>query len=290
MHHGGEWREALRAVKLSAGARSLGLDGVATARVESRPFRRAVVMRAEAALYRNSPRFFALFLLGLVLAFWPSYFARLFDQPSLFFHLHGAALTLWVVMLVAQAQLIRTGRRSLHRQIGKASYVLAPAVVAITVSFVHYRVAGSLPTLERLPPFVPYFLALTLNSLLVFAAFYALAIYHRRDAGRHARWMISTLFPLFTPVTDRLIGAHWPSLASLAPRIDGSPILPVFGFALADSILLGLAAWDWRANRRVDVFASALAVLALYHVSVLTLYRVSAWNVLCGWFLSLPLS
>jgi len=247
-------------------------------------------MRAEAAIYRNSARFFALFLLGLVVAFWPSYFARLFEQPSLLFHLHGVALTLWVVMLVAQAQLIRTGRRSVHRTLGKASYVLPPAVVAITVSFVHYRVAGALPSFERLPPFVPYFLALTLNSLVVFAAFYALAIYHRRDAGRHARWMISTVFPLFTPVTDRLIGAHWPSLAALAPRIAGSPMLPVFGFALADLILLVLAAWDWRANRRADVFAPALGALALYHLSVLTLYRVPAWSAFCGWFLGLPLS
>jgi FtsH-binding integral membrane protein len=247
-------------------------------------------MRAEVALYRNSARFFALFLLGLLVAFWPSYFSRLFEQPSVLFHLHGVALTLWVAMLVAQAQLIRTGRRSLHRRIGKASYVLAPAVVAITVSFVHYRVAGSLPSLERLPPFVAYFLALTLNSLLVFALFYALAIYHRRDAGRHARWMIATVFPLFTPITDRLIGAYWPSLATLAPRIDHSPILPVFGFAFADLILLGLAVWDWRANRRADVFAPALGALTLYHVSALTLYRVPAWSAFCGWFLGLPLS
>jgi len=246
---------AASAAKLRLGARSAGLDGPETARVESRdPGRRA---RANA---RGSG------------------------------HLHGAALTLWVVMLVAQAQLIRTGRRSLHRTLGKTSYVLAPAVVAITTSFVHYRVAGSLPSFERLPPFVPYFLALTLNSLLVFAAFYALAIYYRRDAGRHARWLISTVFPLFTPITDRLIGAHWPSLAALAPRIDGSPILPVFGFALADLILLGLVAWDWRANRRADVFAPALAALVLYHVSVLTLYRVPAWTAFCGWFLALPLS
>src|SRR4029079_18468933 len=123
-------------------------------------------------------------------------------QPSVLFHLHGAALTLWVVMLVAQAQLIRTGRRSLHRTLGKTSYVLAPAVVAITTSFVHYRVAGSLQSLERLPPVGPYFLALTLNSLLVFAAFYALAIYYRRDAGRHARWLISTVVPLVTSTPD----------------------------------------------------------------------------------------
>src|SRR5215813_8948012 len=91
------------AAKVWAGARSLGLDGAKTARVESRDISAGRPrMRAEAALYRNSARFFALFLLGLVLAFWPSYFARLFEQPSWFYHLHGVALTLWVVMLVAQ--------------------------------------------------------------------------------------------------------------------------------------------------------------------------------------------
>jgi hypothetical protein len=247
-------------------------------------------MRAEGVLYRTSARFFALFLVCLVVAFWPSYFARLFDQPSWRFHAHGVALTLWAVMLVTQAQLIRTGRRELHRALGKASYVLAPALVGITTSFVHYRVAGSVASLERLPSFVAYFLALTLNSLVVFAAFYALAIYYRRDAGRHSRWMISTAFPLFTPITDRLIGAHAPALVALALRIDGSPILPVFGFALADVLLLGLAVWDWRANRRADVFAPALVAVALYHVSVLTLYRVSAWHAFCAWFLGLPLS
>lgn len=30
-------------------------------------------MRAEVVLHRNSARFFALFLVGLVVAFWPSY-------------------------------------------------------------------------------------------------------------------------------------------------------------------------------------------------------------------------
>jgi len=247
-------------------------------------------MRGEHVLYRTSARFFALFLVCLVVAFWPSYFSRLFEQPSWQFHAHGVVLTLWAVMLVTQAQLIRTGRRALHRAIGKASYVLAPAVVAITTSFVHYRVAGSVPSPERLPNFVAYFLALTLNSLVVFAVFYALAIYYRRDAGRHSRWMIATAFPLFTPITDRLIGAHVPALVAFAPRVDGSPVLPVFGFALADLTLLGLAVWDWRVNRRADVFAPALAAVALYHVSVLTLHGVAVWHTFCAWFLGLPLS
>jgi len=245
-------------------------------------------MRPEAVLYRTSARFFALFVVCLVVAFWPTYFARLFEQPNWRFHLHGVALTLWAVMLVAQAQLIRTGRRALHRRIGQASYVLAPAVVAITTSFVHYRVASAAPSTP--PNVVAYFLALTLNSLVAFAVFYGLAIYYRRDAGRHARWMISTAFPLFTPITDRLIAAHAPALILVAPQIDGTPILPVFGFALADSLLLCLAVWDWRVHRRVDVFVQALLAVALYHVSVLSLYRVPAWHAFCAWFLGLPLS
>jgi hypothetical protein len=247
-------------------------------------------VRPDVFLHRNSPRFFAVFLLLVLWAFWPSYFTRLFAQPNVRFHLHGVAFTLWCVMLVLQAQLIRTQRRALHKRIGKLSYVLAPAVIAITISFVHYRVAGAVPSPERLPGFVLYFLALTLNSMVGFALFYGLAIYHRRDSLRHARWMVSTVFPLFTPATDRLIGAHAPSLAALVPRIDGNPILPVAGFVLADLMLVGLALWDWRANKRADVFPIALLAMLVYHASVLTLHRVPAWHAFCAWFLSLPLS
>jgi hypothetical protein len=190
-----------------------------------------------------------------------------------------------------QPQLLRTGRRSLHKTLGKASYVLAPALVAITVSFVHFRIGGggAVRGVDILPPRVLGSLALMLNSLVAFSVLYALAIYRRRDARAHGRYMLCTVFPLFTPVTDRLIGAHLPSLAAVLPRVDGTPILPVAGFALADAILIALAVWDWRANRRKE-FLVALGVLAVYHVTTLTLYRVPLWNTFCVWFLSLPLS
>jgi hypothetical protein len=193
-------------------------------------------------------------------------------------------------MLVLQAQLIRTQRRALHKRIGKLSYFLAPAVIVITISFVPYRVAGAVPSVEQLSSFVLYFLALTLIAVAAFALFFGLAIHYRHDSQRHARWMVCTVFPLFTPVTDRLIGAHVPSLAAFVPTIDRSPILPVAGFVLADLILVALALWDWRANKRTDVFPIALGVLLVYHASTLTLYRVPAWHAFCVWFLNLPLS
>ena len=88
--------------------------------------------RLDDALYRNSSRFFVAFLVFVVWAFWPSYFARLFEQPNVRFHAHGVALTLWCAMLVVQAQLVKTNRRRLHKQLGKASYVLAPALQQCT--------------------------------------------------------------------------------------------------------------------------------------------------------------
>jgi hypothetical protein len=222
-----------------------------------------------------------------VVAFWPSYFARLFEQPNVWFHAHGVVLTLWLAMLVVQAQLIRTQRRAWHRRIGTLSYAVAPAVVVVSAVFVHQRL-GALAGVPRLPAMGLHFLALTLLSLVAFAIFYAAAIAYRRQPAIHARWMIATLFPLFTPVTDRLIGAYLRPVVAWVPRIEGNPILPAAGFALADLILLGLALWDWRVNRRV-VFPVALGVLLLYHVGTLTLHALPAWNALCVAFLALPL-
>lgn len=249
--------------------------------------------RVDNVFYRNSAWFFATFLAFTVWAFWPSYFARLFEQPSLLFHAHGIALTSWCVLLVLQAQLLRTGRRTVHRQLGKVSYVLVPALLAITVSFVHFRLGGgpgAVPSGAVLPAGVLRSLALMLNSLVAFALFYGLAIWFRRERQVHGRYMLCTVFPLFTPVTDRLIATHWPGLIALVPRVEGSPVLPVAGFLLADAILLALCLWDWRANRRVNVFPVALGVLLVYHASVLTLHRSALWGSFCAWFLSLPLS
>ena len=121
-------------------------------------------------------------------------------------------LALWLVMLVVQAQLIRTQRRSWHRQLGKLSYrrgagrrrrhdgVRASA---------HCARLGGFP---ELPAPVLHSLALMLLSLVAFAVFYGLAIAKRRDSQTHARWMVCTVFPMFTPVTDRLIAVHLPSL------------------------------------------------------------------------------
>lgn len=237
-------------------------------------------------LHRHTVWLFGLFALAMLAAFWPSYYSRLDRQPSYHFHAHGAVLTAWVGLLVSQAWLMRTGRRGLHKALGKASYVLVPLVVAATIHFAHFRVQV-VPVLDALSL---YFLTLVLNALVAFVVLYGLAMLARREPARHARFMVCTIFPFFTPVSDRLIGRLAPSLVPLVPRIEGSPILPFAGFVLADVLLVALAVWDWRANRRRDVFPLALGILVLYHVSVFTLYRQPVWRAFGEWFLRQPLS
>jgi hypothetical protein len=223
----------------------------------------------------------------MLLAFWPSYFSRLGEQPSLYFHAHGLAMTAWMALLVTQAWLMRTGRRATHKRVGTLSYIVAPLVVIATVQFAHFR-AQVVPV--PLDPSTLYFLTLVLMALATFIVLYALAMFYRRNPARHARYMIATLFPFVTPVTDRLIGRFFPSLIDLVPAIGGSPVVGVVGFLLADAVLAALCLWDWKANRRADVFPAALTIVVLYHVSVMTFYRLPLWVAFGNWFVGLRLS
>ncbi len=239
-------------------------------------------MKLERFLFRNIAFYFAGFLLLAVLAFWPNYFGRLFSRMEIHFHAHGISMTLWCVMLIAQATLIRYGKNKFHRAIGKVSYVLVPVIIISTLSLLHHQ-------LKDAPIFGArqyYFMALVLNALLVFGVFYGLAIGYKHKPAVHARFMLCTIFPLFTPVTDRLIAFHLKPLIGMVPVVAGGPMLPVIGFVLADLMLIGLSLWDWRTHKRFDVFPVALLVLLAYHISVFTFFRVGFWQSFGNWFMS----
>jgi uncharacterized membrane protein YozB (DUF420 family) len=236
-------------------------------------------------LYRFGLQFFAVFSLAMLVAFWPSYFSRLDSQPSIHPHAHGLTMTLWVALLISQAWLIRSSKRSTHRTLGVLSYVLVPALVLAALAFLHFR----LRPVSVLDDSALYFTALVVNALVAFLLLYGLAMWFRREPAVHARFMIATLFPLFTPVTDRLIGRYVPAIVPLVPRIGGSPVLPTAGFLLADVLLVALSVWDWRTNKR-RVFPVALVVLVLYHASVLTFHQFDFWRRFAAWFVALPLS
>ena len=253
----------------------------------SRRSRPAVTARVAAVppLYHFGVRLFAIFTMAMVLAFWPSYFSRLADQPSVHHHAHGLAMTAWLALLIAQASLMRAGNRALHRRLGLLSYVLVPVIVVVTLRFVHYTVR-EVPDLGE---YGLFFLALVVLTLVTFVTLFALAMLYRKQPAVHARFMVSTLFPLFPPVTDRLIARFAPSVLDWMPRIGGAEILQVAGFAIADTILVGLVIWDWQKNGR-RVFLVALAIVVVGQAAILNAHRFAIWQAFGPWFVGLPLS
>src|SRR5512138_1053020 len=64
--------------------------------------------------------------------FAPTYYLKsAFGTPDLdaFRHLHGAVMTTWFALFLAQAWLAASGRIRLHRQLGAAGIVLAIVVL-----------------------------------------------------------------------------------------------------------------------------------------------------------------
>lgn len=237
-------------------------------------------------LYRHAAWYFLIFFILVLWAFWPSYYSQVHNQPDIRNHTHGVAMSLWCLMLIGQAYLIRRKRYHLHRVVGKWSYVLMTILIGMTFNLIHSRLQkeGPLDTMDMIS------LALMVNGTLALIAIYVLAIYHRKRPLIHARYMICTIFPLFTPLTDRLIYRNFRSLIQYAPTIEGNPIVPAIGFLLADLLVLGLLVWDWKNNKRLDVFPWVLAILLSYHISLFTFYKFDFWQSFGQWFLSLPLS
>jgi hypothetical protein len=64
----------------------------------------------------------------MLAGFWFTYFTKVLDQENYRMRTHGVTLILWCLMLISQAYLIRAKKHSLHKQIGKFSYVLAGSI------------------------------------------------------------------------------------------------------------------------------------------------------------------
>lgn len=90
------------------------------------------------------------FFLGIFLivlwGFWRSYFSNPLQVTGLV-HVHGIGMTIWCVMLIAQAMLVKFKQLKLHRAIGLMSYLIVPANVVLMLAVVRVR----------LPTFSTYF-------------------------------------------------------------------------------------------------------------------------------------
>lgn len=224
-------------------------------------------MQLNSALYRNGFLFFGMFFAVALWGFWSSYYSDPMQLQTALQHVHGITMTLWCVMLVGQAYLIRTHRRAAHRLVGRTSYVLAPLIVIVMVALIRQSLQGLADAY--------LFLFYILGAAFLFAIFYALAVLNRGEPPTHARLMVCTVFPVYTAATDRI-------LRGLSDGFGPA----IAAWLLGDVLLAALAIWDWRSHRRLNVFPFAFITMLGFHIAIFASPRIPIWRSFTDWFLA----
>lgn len=226
------------------------------------------------AVYRASPFYFFALLAFALAAFWPTYFFPPKYETDWHVHLHGVAMFGWIALLITQAALIRARRNSLHRALGKVSYVLVPVMVVSTLLLGHFRLQQAI-TQDLL-----YFLYVQLSLIAVLALSWSMAITHRREPVLHMRYMVCAALTLVDPIVARLVyfnaGIDYPPLQGIT-------------YALVDAILLALIRHDVNARGASPVYPAMLAVFLVTQLPTFYVYRQPAWHDFAQWYARLPL-
>ncbi|MBU6268034.1 MAG: hypothetical protein KGN34_10865 [Sphingomonadales bacterium] len=148
------------------------------------------------------------------------------------FHLHGAAMTCWLGLLVVQSTLADTGSLALHRRLGWSSAALVPVIWVLAIMAVTTALRVNL-----VPPFFTpaFFLALVTIETTMFAGMVAFAIACRRQTDWHSRLLLGATILLMEPALGRLLPM---------------PLLGPWGQWLAMAIQLGVVGLIVRHDRR----------------------------------------
>ena len=225
-------------------------------------------MNLTAAIYRHGPFFFSLLLLMALLGFWVSYFARLGHDTVFLEHLHGLAMFGWCLLLIAQSTLIRRGRKSLHRFLGRVSYFWVPLIAFSTLWLASYKLSGRGLSAEG-----TFLLAIQIFLLIQLLWFYGLAISNRKMPARHARYMLCTALPLIDPILARIL---FVGLSSVVENLTAYLQLISFGFT--DLLVVALL-WLEGDSELKKIWQFALVILLLTQLPVLLLGYLEPWQI-----------
>jgi hypothetical protein len=215
------------------------------------------------------PTMAVLAALIIFIGFAPTYYLReLFGGPALplLLHLHGAAMTCWMALLIAQASLVAARRTDIHRRLG-----VFGGILAITIAVIGVSVAIRAARLGHAPagPSPLAFLAIPLGDIFVFSTLVAAAFWYRKRPELHKRLMLVATIAILPPGL-----ARWPF----------RPHGPLMFFGIADLILICCFTYDYLKTRRFSpAYLWGGLLLIASHPLRLLLSGTTAWMTFAHW-------
>jgi FtsH-binding integral membrane protein len=210
-----------------------------------------------------------LLLVTVFVGFAPTYyFAGIFRAPlpSRIVHLHGAAFSCWILLLVTQTSLVSAGRVDLHRRLGIAVFFLACLMVILGVLAATDSLVRHAGPAGRDPQF---FYIVPLTDMLVFATLIFFAYRNRSNPAAHKRLiMVATIALMIAAI------ARW-------PYVHRNTMLAALSSYL---FLLLLAAYDLcslRKLHRATLWAGAFLIF-VQQIRI-PIGRTAAWHAFAAW-------
>jgi len=202
------------------------------------------------------------------------YLAGVFHAPlpSLIIHLHGAAFSTWILLLVTQTSLVSAGRVDIHRRLGIAGFLLSClmvtlGVLAATDSLVRH---GGPPGLDA-----KLFYVIPMTDMLIFATLVFLAFRARSSPPAHKRLiLVATIALLIAAI------ARWPLAA-----VQRNPIRAALLTYIFLLILAGYDIWSTRKVHRATLWAGAFLIF-VQQIRI-PIGKTAAWQAFATWAESL---
>jgi hypothetical protein len=149
-----------------------------------------------------------IFFIGIffvvIWGFWRTYivFFPSFNGFGYTHHIHGVLMMIWISMLIVQPLLIRAKNLSLHRAIGKVSYIIVPLLllsIFMVDKISYFKVVNESPKQAIAG------IALNIPALFAFAVLYGLAIWKKKKSRIHMRYMLGTSLLMIGPGLGRAL-------------------------------------------------------------------------------------
>lgn len=241
--------------------------------------------RARRGPYRGLWIFLAVVIPAFIVAFAPTYFkGRTFSLPDVttMVHVHTALMMLWVLMLIAQAFLIRARKYAIHRLIGRSSFVVVPLIALSTIVL-------TVETLGRKPEIAPqdYRIEIfTWGQVIPFVLAWALAMMYRRKTPIHVRFMVSTIFATASAYVFRILlnWFTWIPGMNVAENPANIENVAAANGSVIVLMLLGLIALDWRLGIKRSPFWLVAITTVITHIGFFTFTKTDWWTSFVDWY------
>ncbi|MBL38896.1 MAG: hypothetical protein CMP07_10860 [Xanthomonadales bacterium] len=167
-------------------------------------------------------------------------------------HAHAVLMGAFILLLLAQAILVATGRQQHHQKLGMAGIVIAPALVVVgclLVPIIHHQVWGMTQAappeaqaeLQQVMVIIRNIMLLQIQVGALFAIYIGIALYLRKsDPGMHKRLIFLAVALPLPAAFDRIA---W--LPNTMPETPLGPILYIL-LAVAPMFI-----WDLLRTRKV---------------------------------------